>query len=116
MWCNFKISTLYKTQLQVILCQTQKLDAREWRVFTEPVTYYEINTVSDIQDWTDEIATEFLPMCVHFPKIIVCMKYSVYERSYKDFITIYQLLKGKMGLGFTDPSYKISRFVCSSTY
>ena len=59
--------------------------------------YYEINAASDIQDFTDEIVTEFLQMRVNFPKTIV------YVRSYKDCITIYQLLKSKMGLGFTEP-------------
>ena len=48
-------------------------------------------------------------MRVQFPKTIV------YVRSYKDCITIYQLLKSKMGLGFTDtmgyPNLSVYRLI-----
>ena len=55
--------------------------------------YYKIKSGSDIQDFTDEIVKEFLQRRMNF----------VYVRSYKDCIIVYQLLKSKMGLNFTEP-------------
>ena len=59
--------------------------------------YYELKSGSNIQGFTDEIVREFCEKRVRFPKTII------YVRSYKDCITVYQLLKSKMGLDFTEP-------------
>ena len=58
--------------------------------------YYEIKSDLDIQCFTD--VKEFLQRHMNFPKTIV------YVRSYKDCIIVYQLLKSKMGLDFTEPA------------
>lgn len=58
---------------------------------------YILKSGFNIQDFTDEIVKEFLQRRINFPKTIV------YVRSYKDCATLYQLLKSKMGLEFTEP-------------
>ena len=60
--------------------------------------YFTLKLNSDVQDFTDSIVQELLQMRLNFPKTIV------YIRSYVDCITVYQLVKSKMGINFTEPA------------